>query len=50
MIRNIHLSVPVAFRPSPTKQIKFADGKILALNRKQRRANKIYNKDLMPIK
>ena len=35
-------------KPSPTKRIKFADGKILALNRKQRRQAHIYNKDLKP--
>jgi hypothetical protein len=47
-IRNVHITPPVKFTPSPTKQIKFTD-KTLALNRKQRRANKIYNRDLLPI-
>ena len=47
-IRNVHITPPVKFTPSPTKQIKFTD-KTLALNRKQRRANKIYNRDLVPI-
>ena len=31
------------FHPSPMKRIKFSDGKIIAMNRKMRRANKIYN-------
>lgn len=33
-------------QPANTKRIRFSDGKIVALNRKQRRRMKIYNKDL----
>jgi hypothetical protein len=40
---------PMGFTPSPTKRIHFSDGKTLALNRRQRRRNKLYNKDLKPI-
>jgi hypothetical protein len=48
-IRNLHIPLTGKFIPSPTKQIKFTgDGKTIALNRKQRRAMKIYNKDLIP--
>ena len=36
------------FTPSPTKLIKFSDGVTKALNRKERRRLKIYNKDLRP--
>jgi hypothetical protein len=35
------------FTPSPTKRIRFSDGKVLPLNRKERRANKIYNRSLI---
>ena len=47
MIRNIHPDLPIKFIPSPTKQIKFNDGKTMTLNRQQRRANKIFNKDFI---
>jgi len=48
-IRNLNIPLTGKFVPSPTKQIKFTgDGKTLSLNRKQRRAMKIYNKDLIP--
>jgi hypothetical protein len=30
------------FHPSPTKRVRFADGKIISLNRKQRRRLGIY--------
>ena len=36
------------FHPSPTKRIKFADGEVMELNRKERRRMKIYNRDLKP--
>ena len=30
------------FHPSPTKLVRFTDGKVIAMNRKQRRANHFY--------
>ena len=33
-------------QPSPAKKIRFADGEVMELNRKERRRLKIYNKDL----
>jgi hypothetical protein len=35
---------------SKTRQIQFADGKTMALNRKERRAHKLYNRVLSPVK
>jgi hypothetical protein len=41
---------PAAFTPSPVKRIQFSDGKVLSLNRCQRRKAHIYNRDLKPVK
>jgi len=30
------------FHPSPTKLVRFSDGKVLPMNRRERRANHIY--------
>jgi hypothetical protein len=37
------------FIESPTMKVRFPNGEVLTLNRKQRRASKIYNRDLKPI-
>lgn len=34
--------------PPPTKKIVFADGQVVALNRKERRRLKLYNHKLKP--
>jgi len=34
------------FTPTPGKRVRFRDGQVVALNRKQRRGLHIYNKDL----
>lgn len=38
------------FKPSKAKKIKFGDGKVLELNRRQRRRLKLYNRVLRPVK
>lgn len=38
------------FKPSPAKKINFPNGKVMRLNRRERRANKIWNKDLRLVK
>lgn len=38
------------FHPSPVKKVRFADGKVIGLNRAARRRLKIYNKDLTRVK
>ncbi len=38
--------IPEHFTPAPVKRIKFADGIIRSVNRRERRRLKIYNKDL----
>lgn len=37
------------FTPSQKKIIHFTDGKVMTMNRKERRQNKIYNRDLVPM-
>lgn len=32
----------VKFTPSPAKKVRFADGKVIEMNRAERRRNKIY--------
>ena len=34
---------------SHAKRIRFADGKVIEMNRKERRARKIYNRDLVRV-
>ncbi|MFA5378202.1 MAG: hypothetical protein WC455_20785 [Dehalococcoidia bacterium] len=43
-------TIPEHFTASPVKRVKFSDGKVLTLNRKQRRKAHIYNRDLKPVK
>ena len=38
------------FTPSHARRIQFPDGKVVELNRKERRQMKIYNKDLVKVK
>ncbi len=38
------------FTPSHAKRIHFKDGVVMELNRAQRRRNKLYNRNLTPIR
>jgi len=38
------------FTVSHAKRIRFADGKVLELNRAERRRRKIYNRDLVKVR
>lgn len=38
------------FHPSPAKRVRFPNGKVIAMNRKERRRNKLYGKNVIRVK
>ena len=50
LLRTTEATAPEHFTPSPTKRIVFGNGKILGMNRAERRRRHIYNRNLKPVK
>ena len=41
------IKIPTNMKPSPTMKVRFADGKVVAMNRKERRRNHLYGNQLV---
>lgn len=41
------LAVPTNMQPSPTKRVRFSNGKVVQMNRKERRRNHLYGDRIM---